>query len=53
MSDEERAVRLLETSGVLLHPGYFFDFEEEGYVVVSLLVHPQVMGEGLNKLSFD
>jgi alanine-synthesizing transaminase len=50
LGDEERAVRLLEASGVLLHPGYFFDFEEEGYLVVSLLTPPEVLLEAIGKL---
>ncbi|TAK65684.1 MAG: pyridoxal phosphate-dependent aminotransferase [Bacteroidetes bacterium] len=37
-SDEEWAIELLERCGVVVHPGYFFDFEQEGYLVVSLLV---------------
>ena len=37
-SDEEWALELLEYEGVYLFPGYFFDFHEEGILVVSLLV---------------
>ena len=36
MSDEELALALLDR-GVLVQPGYFFDFESDGYLVVSLL----------------
>lgn len=36
-SDEEWAIRLLEQAGVYVHPGYFFDFAEHQYLVVSLL----------------
>ena len=35
-------VDLLEDTGVLVHPGYFFDFEREAFLVVSLLPEPQV-----------
>lgn len=35
-------VELLEQTGVLVHPGYFFDFEREAFLVVSLLPEPQV-----------
>ncbi len=36
--EEAWALSLLEDDGVLLvHPGHFFDFEEEAYVVLSLL----------------
>jgi alanine-synthesizing transaminase len=34
--EEELVVRLLD-DGVLTHPGYFFDFPRESFLVVSLL----------------
>ena len=36
-SDEDLAVRLVEERGVSVHPGYFFGFVREGWLVVSLL----------------
>jgi hypothetical protein len=36
-SEEEWCVLLAEEEGVLLHPGFFFDFEEDGILVCSLL----------------
>ena len=36
-TDEEWAIEFLAASDVSVHPGYFFDFEDEGYLVVSLL----------------
>jgi alanine-synthesizing transaminase len=36
-SDEELAVALLAERGVLVHPGRFFDFPQDGYLVVSLI----------------
>lgn len=38
--DEMRALALLEEENVLVHPGSLFDFEREGYFVVSLLPPP-------------
>jgi alanine-synthesizing transaminase len=35
--DEDLAVRLIEEHGVSVHPGYFFGFSGEGWLVVSLL----------------
>jgi len=35
--DEQWAMELLEEKGVYLYPGYFFDFEQEGCLIVSLL----------------
>ena len=37
-SEEDLVLRLLETDGVLAHPGYFFDFPRESHLIVSLLV---------------
>lgn len=39
-SEESLALELLERDDVLVHPGYFFDFSREAFVVVSLLVEP-------------
>jgi alanine-synthesizing transaminase len=41
-SDELWALDLLEYSDVLVHPGHFFDFASEGFLVVSLLPRPSV-----------
>jgi alanine-synthesizing transaminase len=49
-SDEALALRLIEEHGVIIHPGYFFDFESEGHVVVSLLTEPHVFEEGIARL---
>jgi aspartate/methionine/tyrosine aminotransferase len=49
-SDEELALRLLD-GGVLVHPGYFFDFEAEGHLVVSLLTPQEIFGEGIRRIS--
>ena len=37
-SEESLMLDLLEGERVLVHPGYFFDFEQEAFLVVSLLV---------------
>jgi len=36
-SEEEWAIHLLETEQVLTQPGYFYDFESDGWLVISLL----------------
>jgi len=51
MTDEEWAIRLLEEQSLYLHPGYFFDFEVEGYLVMSLLVHPDCMKDAADHLT--
>jgi aspartate/methionine/tyrosine aminotransferase len=49
-SEEEWAAALL-SRGVLVHPGHFYDFEEEAYLVVSLLPEPDVFAEGVRTLA--
>jgi aspartate/methionine/tyrosine aminotransferase len=49
-SDEELAVRLIEQHGVAVHPGYFFDFDSDGYIVVSLLTAADQFDEGVRRL---
>lgn len=48
--EEELVLNLLEQAGVLAHPGYFFDFPRESYLVVSLLPPENVFGEGVSRL---
>ena len=48
-SDEDLALMLL-AKGVLVHPGYFFDFESDGFLVVSLLTPPDVFREGIERM---
>jgi alanine-synthesizing transaminase len=36
-SDEDFAIELLQRSGVLIHPGHFYDFASDGYLVLSLI----------------
>ena len=50
MPEDERAIRLLEQEHVLVHPGYFFDFPRDGYLVVSLLAWPDVFRDAIGRL---
>ena len=40
-TEETLALRLLEKDHVLVHPGYFFDFPREAFLVTSLLPEPE------------
>jgi aspartate/methionine/tyrosine aminotransferase len=40
---------LLASERVLVHPGYFFDFPHEAFVVVSLLPEPTVFAEAFER----
>ncbi len=49
-TDEEFAIRLLREAGVSVHPGHFYDFPSEGYLVLSLITEPAVFLEGVSRL---
>ena len=49
-SEEDLVVDLLERDGVLVHPGFFFDFSHEAFIVVSLLPEPQAFAEGMRRV---
>jgi alanine-synthesizing transaminase len=49
-SEEGFVVDLLERTGVLVHPGYFFDFEREAFLVLSLLPEPALFVAALGVL---
>ncbi len=49
-SEEQWALSLLEQDGVYVHPGHFFDFESEAYLVASLLTPQAVFREGIARL---
>jgi alanine-synthesizing transaminase len=49
-SDEELALELLVTRGVYVHPGHFYDFRSEGYLVVSLISPQGNFSQGLRHL---
>ncbi len=48
--DEELTLRLLKEKHVLVQPGFFFDFDEDGWIVISLLQEPSVFAEGLKRI---
>jgi aspartate/methionine/tyrosine aminotransferase len=48
--EEDLVVALLQQDGVLVHPGYFFDFPGEAYLVLSLLSPPAEFGEALGRI---
>ena len=49
-SEEEWTLDLLERDDVLVQPGFFYDFEAEAFLVVSLLTEPGVLREGAGRL---
>jgi hypothetical protein len=49
-SEEEWAIELLDRCSVLVQPGFYFDFESEAFLVLSLLTSTEVFAEGLRRL---
>jgi alanine-synthesizing transaminase len=48
--EDDAEIRLLRDRNVLVQPGYFYDFESSGYIVVSLLTPTDVFTEGIGRL---
>jgi alanine-synthesizing transaminase len=49
-TDEELAVDLLRRKSVLVHPGHFYDFPSDGYLVLSLITLEQEFAQGTSRL---
>jgi len=49
-SDEELAIELVREKRVLVHPGHFYDFPSDGYLVVSLIGEEGEFGEGVRRV---
>ncbi len=49
-ADESWALKLLKETGVYVHPGFFFDFQDEEHLIVSLLPERSVFENGAKKL---
>ncbi len=50
MSEEEWTLLLLDEENVHVHPGYFFDFPREAWLVLSLLPAPGIFAEAVDRL---
>ena len=48
--DEKITLRLLREKHVLVQPGFFFDFDEDGWVVISLLQDPAQFKEAISRI---
>lgn len=48
--DEDLAIALLQEPGVVVHPGHFYDFPGEGYLVISLIPPAERFAEGLRRM---
>ena len=48
--EEDLVLRMLAADEVLVHPGYFFDFPRESFLVVSLLPPPPTFAAGIARV---
>jgi aspartate/methionine/tyrosine aminotransferase len=49
-TDEEVALDLIEKKGVYVHPGHFYDFPPDGYLIVSLIAPEQAFAGGIERV---
>jgi len=49
-SDEELAIDILRKTNVLVHPGHFYDFATDGYLIVSLITPTQMFRRGMSSV---
>jgi len=49
-TEEEWCLELLDRDGVLVQPGFFYDFDSEAFLVLSLLPQPEIFREGVRRL---
>lgn len=50
LGEEEWVLKFLKEDHVFIHPGYFFDFEREAFLVVSLLPREKVFQSGIKRV---
>jgi alanine-synthesizing transaminase len=49
-TDDNLTVALIERCSVLFHPGHFFNFAHDGYLVISLITPEHELQEGMRRL---
>jgi len=49
-TDEDLAVDLLRRENVLVHPGHFYDFQNDGYLVLSLVTPTEEFSRGIRRI---
>ena len=48
---ESLAIRLMQQQNVMVHPGSFYGFSGDGWLVVSLLTLPEIFREGVERIA--
>src|SRR5271154_651345 len=49
-SDEDLVIAILRQASVLVHPGHFYDFPSDGYIVLSLITPPERFRQGMGRV---
>lgn len=49
-SDEDLAIDILRKTNVLVHPGHFYDFANDGYLIISLITPTQIFRKGISSV---
>jgi alanine-synthesizing transaminase len=49
-SDEQLAIELVREKSVLVHPGHFYDFPQDGYLVLSLITPRREFADGVSAI---
>jgi len=49
-TEEEWVLELLDDANVIVQPGFFFDFEREAFLIVSLLTPPDAFRQGIDRI---
>jgi aspartate/methionine/tyrosine aminotransferase len=49
-SDEDLAIELIREKSLLVHPGHFYDFESDGYLILSLIPQAREFAEGCQRM---
>jgi alanine-synthesizing transaminase len=49
-SDDDLAVELLKEKNIYVHPGHFYDFPKDGFLIVSLIMQERDFSEGIRLL---
>lgn len=50
ITDEEFVIDLLKRAGIFAHPGYFYDYDKDIYLLISLLLPPKKLKATLQKI---
>jgi hypothetical protein len=50
LSEGEWVAKFVQERDVLVQPGYFFDMPSEAYIVISLIVPPDIFREGIRRI---